>query len=119
MARRVLNVSVCPGEPTDGSGRACIHLFVRDAHGPFVEPHVLRQAVDDDGLPVKGQLMAGPARGRLACSPTRTVSPTTRGNVTMVTLRTDDARAVTCPKCMASGLYARAMELLTAAEAAM
>ena len=45
MGRRIINVSVLPGEPTDGSGRVCIHLFVQNPHGPFVEPHVLHPVV--------------------------------------------------------------------------
>lgn len=95
--RRVLHVKVVPGDPLNGTGRACIHLFVRDARGPFVEPHVLHPAPDGER-----RLVARPTRGRLACDPRRKVAPVTRGGVTTLTMRTDDPRAVTCPKCAAS-----------------
>ena len=107
--RRAVNVRVLPGEPLDGTGRVCIHLFVPDESGPFVEPHVLHP-VFKDGQPVKQQVQAKPTRGRLACDPKRTVAPITRGNVTTITQRTDDPRAVTCPRCMASREYAAMME---------
>lgn len=97
--KRVVNVNVLPGEPLDGSGKVCIHLFVADDAGIFVEPCVLRMGEDEEGRP---QLQGAPARGRLACSPTRGVAPTTRAGATTVTPRTDDPRAVTCPKCISS-----------------
>ena len=91
----------------------CIHLFVRDERGPFVEPHVLHPVVRD-GVQVKRELTARPTRGRLACDPKRTVAPTTHRGVTTITPRTDDPRATTCPKCMASPEYAEMMERLGA-----
>lgn len=102
--RRPVEVRVLSGEPTDGSGRVCIHLFVKDDAGPFVEPCVL--AVLD------GQLVSKPTRGRLACSPTRTVAPFNTATTTVVTPRTDDPRAVTCPKCVASEIYRQRSALL-------
>lgn len=111
VGKRVINVNVLPGEPVDGSGRVCIHLFVRDERGPFIEPHVLHP-VFKDGVAVKQKVEAKPTRGRLACNPRRTVAPVTRGGVTTVTPRTDDARAVTCLKCCASVEYAEAMTAL-------
>ena len=101
MTRRIVNVSVIPGELLDGSGRVCIHLFIQDEQGPFVEMHVLHP-VYEDGKRVKQRLEVKPTRGRLVCSLTRTVAPITRGGVTKVTLRTDDPRAVTCLKCLAT-----------------
>ena|SRR5437016_8842170 len=103
MGRQV-NMKVCPGEPTDGSGRVCIHLFVPDESGSFVEPHTLHPVLKD-GEVVKQKVCAKPTRGRLACDPKRTVAPVTRGNVTAVTMRTDDPRAATCPRCLASEDY--------------
>lgn len=108
----IIKLSVLPGEPTDGSGRACIHLFVRDNKGPFVEPHALYPAIDHTGQVIKGKLIARPTRGRLACNPKRTVAPVVRDGVVTVTQRTDDARAVTCPKCIASSEYRETMERL-------
>lgn len=110
--KRIVNINVVPGDPVDGSGRVCIHLFVQDEHGPFVEPHALHPAMDEHGQPIKQQVVARPTRGRLACDPKRKVAPVTRNGVTTVTPRTDDARAVTCPKCIASRFYAVAMNLL-------
>ena len=103
--KRTICVKVLPGEPTDGTGRVCIHLFVRDAAGPFTEPSAMH-------LDAEKKLAVGPARGRLACDPRRTVAPVVRGGVTTVTHRTDDPRAVTCPKCAASADYARIMGLI-------
>lgn len=102
------------GEPIDGSGRVCIHLFVQSDSGPFVEPHVLRPIIGPDGNPVKGKLTAAPTRGMLACDPSRSVAPVKRDGVIVVTHRTDDPRAVTCPKCKQSIFYREKMELLAA-----
>lgn len=109
MPKRKVAVKVNPGEPLDGTGQVCIHLFVRDQRGPFVEPHVLHQS---DMVPK--QLEARPTRGRLACDPKRTVAPVKKGGVIIVTPRTDDPRAATCPKCIASEDYKKSMQLLTA-----
>ncbi len=112
MSKRVVSVSVVPGGPLDGTGRVCIHLFVQDTRGPFVEPHALHRVLDAEGNPVKRQLVAKPTRGRLACNPRRSVAPVTRDGVTIITSRTDDPRAVTCPYCIASADYTRMMEAL-------
>lgn len=114
MRNRTINMSVLPGEPLDGSGRVCIHLFVQDERGPFVEPHVLHMEeteIGDDHR--KKQLVAKATRGRLACDPKRTVALVKRQGDITVTMRTDDPRAVTCPKCKASGDYTRIMDLLS------
>lgn len=102
--RRIVNINVLPGEPVDGTGRVCIHLFVRDERGPFVEPHVLHPVLQD-GAPVKGRVEARPTRGRLACDPRRGVAPVTRKGVTTITHRTDEPAAVTCPRCKQSPEY--------------
>ncbi len=99
--KKIIGVNVLPGEPLNGAGRVCIHLFIQDEQGPFIEPHVLHP-VYKDGEVVKGQIEAKPTRGRLACSRTRLVAPVAHNGVTQVTLRTDDPRAVTCPKCLAT-----------------
>lgn len=111
MAKRIIKMSVLPGEPTDGTGRICIHLFVQDAAGPFVEPHVLHPVVRN-GEVVKQEVEARPTRGRLACDPKRNVAPVTRGNVTTITHRSDDPRAVTCPACKATEAYKTFMSKL-------
>jgi hypothetical protein len=95
-----LNMNVLPGEPLDGSGKICIHLFVQDESGPFIEPHVLYDNT------------AGPKRGRLVCDPLRKVAPVSRDGVTTITPRTDDPRATTCPKCKASKEYQDLVRIL-------
>lgn len=109
MPRRIVSVSVVPGQPTDGSGRVCIHLLVRDERGPIVEPHALHPKVDELGNVVKAELVARPTRMRLACDGRRRVAPVTRGKVTTVTHRTEEPTAVTCPKCKATTEYANAL----------
>lgn len=109
---KVVNVKVLPGEPTDGSGRVCIHLFVQDPRGPILEPHALHPVIGPDGEPVKQRVEARPTRGRLACDSRRRAAPDVRGNVASVTCRTDDPRAVTCLKCKATADYERAMVAL-------
>lgn len=116
--KRVVNIKVLPGEPLDGSGRVCIHLFVQDESGPFAEPSTLyMEEVSEDGEAPTKRLISRPARGRLACNPNRKVAPVVQGNVTTITMRSDDPRAVTCPKCKASVDYSNMMELMEAAEA--
>jgi hypothetical protein len=111
-------VKVLPGEPLDGTGRACIHLFVQDERGLFVEPHALHPVTDPaTGEPVKQQVDARPTRGRLACDPRRGVAPVTRGGVTTLTMRTDDPRAVTCLACTASDDYQDLVAKIAQAEA--
>ena len=111
---RIVNIRVLRGEPTDGTGKVCIHLFVKDDAGIFVEPHALHP-VYKDGEPVKQQVEAKSTRGKLACDPKRDPAPVTRGGVTTITPRTDDPQAVTCPACMASVEYAQIMARLGAA----
>lgn len=109
--KRIINVKVLPGEPLDGSGRVCIHLFVPDPKGPFVEPHALHP-VYENGIQVKQKVQVKPTRGRLACNPKRTVAPVTRNGITCITMRTNDHRAVTCIECLASKDYKTAEEKL-------
>lgn len=102
--KRIVSVKVLPGEPLDGSGRVCIHLFVQEESGAFVTPCAVHPVIVD-GAQVKQQVTCGPARGRLACDSSHDPTPSTRNGVTTVTLRTDDPQAVTCLKCIASESY--------------
>lgn len=104
-------VKVLPGEPTDGTGRVCIHLFVQDNSGPFVEPHALHPVIED-GAQAKQKLEAKATRGRLACDCKRLVAPVKWNGIITVTPRTDDPRAVTCPKCIMSADYLAAVTAL-------
>ena len=115
--KRIVSVKVLPGEPVDGSGRVCIHLFVQDERGSFVEPSALHPVIDN-GVVVKQKVTARHTRGRLACDKKRNPAPTTHEGVTSVTSRTDDPRAVTCLKCIASVDYADMSNNIAMAEAA-
>lgn len=97
-----------PGEPTDGTGRVCIHLFVRDETAKFQEEFTFLP-VYENGEQVKGRVAIGPSRGRLACDPSRSFAPELRGGAVVVTMRSDDPRAVSCPKCIATAEYKEAM----------
>lgn len=112
---RTVIVKVLPGQPTDGSGKVCVHLFVRDPYGSFVEPHVLHPVIRD-GQVVKQELEAKPTRGRLACDRKRQAAPVAGIGGMTITMRTDDPRAVTCPKCLASESYQELMAEITRAE---
>lgn len=111
MKRRVISISVIPGDPLDGTGRVCIHLFVRDEKGLIVEPHVLHQVTDSEGKPTR-ELTAKPTRGRLACDRKLTVKPIVKKGVTRVVHRSDDPRAVSCPACKESKEYQSMMDNL-------
>ena len=108
--KRIIKLSVLPGEKTDGTGRMCIHLWVSDPNGKFTEPHALSPVLGEEGKPT-GELTAGPTKGRLACDANRNPAPITKGNTTIVTIRSDDTRATTCLKCIASVDYKRLSEL--------
>jgi hypothetical protein len=109
--KRVVQISVLNGQPKDGTGKVCVHLYVQDPAGLFVEPHVLHPVGDGTK-----NLEARPTRGRLACDPKRPIAPYTRNGVTVVTPRTDDTRAVTCPKCIATEDWKKLDSKLTAAQ---
>ena len=111
--KRITHLKVLKGQPTDGSGKVCIHLFVQDEKGLFTEPHVLHPALSEDGQVSPRKIEAKATRGRLACDRKRDPKITMRGNTTMVTMRTDDPRAATCPKCIASADYKTMMTKLT------
>lgn len=101
----IIETKLLPGEPLDGSGKVCIHLFVQDPDGLVVEPHAVLP-VFENGAQVKQKTSCGPAHGRIACNPKiMNVQPVIRGNVTTLFHRTDDPRAVSCPKCKASKDY--------------
>lgn len=113
LNRPRISLKVLKGEKTDGSGRISIHLFVRDDKGLFVEPHVLHKAPPDkDGTEHKRRLVTKPTRGRLACDPRKDPKPVKRNGIIHVTMRSDDPRAVTCPKCMSSPEYKELMNRL-------
>ena len=109
--KRIVQMNVVPGQPTDGSGMVCIHLFVQDKDGKFVEPHAIHPVLEH-GVPVKQKVQCLATRGRLACDPNRTPHAVRHGNVSIITPRSDDPRAVTCPKCKATTEYIAMMARL-------
>lgn len=102
--KRIIGIKVLPNQPLDGSGQVCIHLFVPDPDGSFVEPHVI-QPVFEGGEQIKQKVAANSMRGRIACDAKLNPAPRVKDGVTSITVRTDDYRAVTCPKCIASKYY--------------
>jgi hypothetical protein len=76
----------------DGTGRVCIHYFVRDASGPIVTPKG------------EGQLAnIGGTKGYIACNRQQnTVGTQIRNGEHMMCVNSDDPRAVTCPDCLAT-----------------
>lgn len=107
MTRKV-RLKVLPGEPLDGSGKVCHHLFVRnlDEKSGYKKPYTLKTNVG-------GPIIIAATRGHLACDPKRVLTPTSKGGVTEVTLYSDDPRAVNCPKCQATEPYKQLMRLLS------
>jgi hypothetical protein len=112
MSNRTVELKVLPGQPLDETGKICIHLAVLDPNGPYTEHNVLLQVMDEAGNPVKGKFYFGPARARIACNPRLNPTPRVRNGVTLVTMRTNDPRAATCPKCLATDDYTKIMEQL-------
>lgn len=105
--KRIVKMSVLPGEPLDGSGKACIHLFVAGEKGPYTEPHVLYPSSE------AGKIVARPTRGYIACNHKLVaIAKPDRNGVIVVTKRTDDPRAVTCLKCKETADYKDKMKVL-------
>lgn len=104
-----ISLSVLPGEPTDGSGKICVHLLVEDKKGLIAES-MLHPVYGEDGQPIGQQLQLKPVKCRLACDPKRLVVPVVKNGITHITMRTDSPEAVTCPKCKQSNEYLTAMK---------
>lgn len=79
----------------DGSGRVRIHWFMRTEDGPIETLASITQT----GM---GPIKLGGAKGRIACSPSKTsVAPLVQGGQTTPCCCSDDPRVVTCPECRA------------------
>lgn len=117
MSKIIINQSVIPGtfttDPRDGI--VCIHLFVQDEKGPFVEPHVLHPAPGNEPgqRGNTGLIVTKPTRGRLACDPKRLVEIKVVKGITNVTHRTSAPEAVTCPKCKETADFIRMIKQRT------
>ncbi len=88
----------------DGSGRVCIHYFVRDPAGP----------IETKTIPImtgRGPVALGGAKGYIACNKAATsIAPQIKQGMIHPFCHTDDARAATCPECKKSGAYKTMME---------
>lgn len=85
-------------------GRVRIHFFARDDAGPVTTP----SAVVPTSM---GLISLGGAKGFIACEPRRqSVSPELGpGNRVTPCCHTDEPRAVTCPECLETETYKKAM----------
>lgn len=80
----------------DGSGRVCIHWFVRDKNGKIADQ-------SKDGIVPE---WAKGSAGRIACQPHRSnLLPDQNGSNPVMFMHTDDPRAATCPECLATTDY--------------
>lgn len=91
--KHIVGLKVLPGEPLNGTGKICIHLFIVSKE-------------------TGGKGIFRTVNGHLACDPKRSIEPVKRNGITNVTIRTDDPRAATCPACIASPEYSRIIKLL-------
>jgi hypothetical protein len=97
---RVVNIRLLP----DGSRRVRIHWFIHDERGPAKTPGTI--------IPTElGPMPLGGAVGRIACAPQQSnILPQKRGGEIHLTIHSDDARAVTCPECMATVEFQKQMQ---------
>ena len=94
------------GRPTD---IVRIHYFVWDEKGPIALPQKVTPTALGP-LTIGGNVVTGAFRGRLACAPGRAENQPVWANGRIVPCpQTDDPRAATCPECMASEDYKKAM----------
>lgn len=84
-------------------GRARIHWFREFANGPITTAADVR-------MTQLGPMTLGGKTGGIACNPEQnSVLPQDCGSEIFICLRSDDPRAVTCDKCMATPEFAVAM----------
>ena len=112
---RRINIPVLQGQPLDGSGAVLIHLLIRSDKSLFTTPHALHPVIGEDGQTIKQQLQVGQARVQLACNPSRNPAGYIHKGIITAVPRTDDPRAVTCPKCCVSEHYQQIMTKLSPA----
>ena len=80
----------------DGSGRACIHWLVESDKGPI-------ETQERFAITQLGPIKLGGVKGYIACNPQQnTVNPQNRGGETLMCMHTNEVRAATCPKCLAT-----------------
>src|SRR5438876_1374472 len=100
MPMRTVVVRLLP----DGSGRVRIHWFERLDNGPVKTP-------EGEVMTNLGPMVFGGVSGRIACAPKMTnVSPQMVDGRANLVCHSDEVRAVTCPQCMETEEFKKAME---------
>lgn len=93
-----------------GTGKSRIHWFCRDPKGP------IRTRSKKHRMGNAPAVILGGAVGFIACQPElKSLQPQLSGNLVRVMKHSDDARAVTCPECMAHPRYKEMMAILAPA----
>ncbi len=88
MSQRVLNVK----QLQDGTERVCIHYLV-EGDGP-----ISFKSMAGVRIPGREQVI-----GYIACNPEQnTIFPQVRNGETFLCIQSNEVRAVTCPKCLAT-----------------
>lgn len=88
----ILNVKIL----NDGTERVLIHWLMEAADGPIeTKPNIIGTE--------RGPLKLGGVRGRIACNPEQnSVNPQHNGQEVLMCMHSNDVRAATCPKCLAT-----------------
>lgn len=88
----ILNVKLL----NDGSWRVLIHWLIEDEAGPI-------STNSKTVVTPRGAMKLGGVKGRIACNPLQnTVNPQHHGQEVMMCMHSNDVRASTCPKCLAT-----------------
>ena len=77
----------------DGTERLCVHWLVTDDNGPI--------ETSEPPAQIASAKLIG-KRAKIACNPNQNSLRMTRGDEVVMCLRSDEIRAVTCPKCLAT-----------------
>ncbi len=90
----------------DDPNRVVIHWLIRESDGPIqINGTVIKSTI--------GAIKIEPSRWRMACNPSLTSTASQRvGADNVLTLHSDDARAVTCPECKATKEWSEMMAYL-------
>ena len=84
----ILNIKLLP----DGSGRTLIHWLNQDDEGPIQTKGHAKYKGIFPGI-----------RGRIACNPKQnSVNPVDRNGEHLMCMYSEEVRAATCPKCLAT-----------------
>ncbi len=117
-SNQILNMMVLPGEPKDGTGRICTHLWMNNPKGKFLQHYVMQPIADKNGEVVPNEFHFAPTKGQIACNPNLNPMPVVSGRdrvsgktIITITSMSDDPRAINCPKCMATEYYQTQMKL--------